>query len=260
MRTSDIVNFIAESFPSPTWANGFWFPGRKRTMPGNGYLISRRLRFESIDTGLPSDFWSYDSGAPAATYESLCRCTIEYETGQAQDEINPEDPTTFLEHSITAGGEFLIIPPTNINWGENGEEQNKGHQAPVTKILPTIEHTLNWRYVRNPPWSTIRNQLGTLNDAVLAIFNDAPAETVMFMSVQAEQKYTTGGIKPWSMSYKFSERNVTDDGEQDIGWNHAYNPTKPGFQRLKRKKTADNSLADLYDQSDFSELFKGENV
>lgn len=259
MRTSDIVEMIAESFPPPTWTNGYWFPGRKRHMPGNGYLLSRRLRFESIDTGLPSDFWQYDSGAPSGTYESLCRCTIEYATGQDQDEVDPADPTTFLEHTVTAGGEFLIIPPSNTNWGENGETENKSHQVPITKILPTLEHTLRWSYVRNPPWTTIRNQLGTLNNATLGIFNDAPAETVMFMSIQAEQRYTTTGVKPWSIDYKFSERNITDNDTDGIGWNYAYNPAEAKFVRLKRK-LSDGTLVDLYDSSPFQDLFKGENV
>jgi hypothetical protein len=206
--------------------------------------------------------WQNDTGAASGSYGELLQVTIQYETGNAEQDYNPADPETFLRHSVTAGGEFLVLPPKNTTFvaedsdgNETGQAANKDFQVPSVKMLPTMEHTLDWSYVVSPPWSTIRDQLGTVNDSAITLFNSAPAETVMFMSLQGEQQFTTGGVRPWSLSYKFSEKNITE-GSRNYGWNHVYNPSKPGFERLKRRDPNTGTLSPLYEESDFLKLFQ----
>jgi hypothetical protein len=146
-----------------------------------------------------------------------------------------------------------MIPPKNT---KVGGEDNKDFGAPITKIIPTLEHSLDWEYVIDPPWTDIRLQLGTVNDAAIPLFNNAPIETVLFMSLSGEQNWTTAGAKPWSLSYKFSERNIfQEEGDNPATWNHVYNPSTNKFERIKRKDPAGEEV-DMYAKSDFKDLFK----
>lgn len=258
IRVQDIDDFCLESFPLPTFVGLLFFPGWPRKLPGNPYLLTKQVDIEGLTDELPTDMWRVDTGAPAGTYQDIVKATITYEAKPSEDNFNPQDPVTWLKHSVTTGGEFLCLSPKNTKWESSGDM--KDFHTPITKILPTIEHSLDWSYVLYPPWTTIRNYLGTVNDAVIPLFNNAPEETVLFTSLTGDQSYTLQGAMPWNLSYKFSERHITEGSDDQIGWNHVYNPSTGKFEKLLRQNP-DDSEDDgrpLYESNNFLNLFQAE--
>ena len=263
MRVVDVAAFIVESFPPPTMIGNIYVPGWPRACPGNRWLTTSAVSFAGLHSDLPTDIWQIDPGAPAGTYLDMLQVEVSYETAKPQEEYDPKDPETFLKHSVSAGGEFLVLPPKHMVGEDSGAI--KDFQIPLTKVVPTIEHSLDWSYVLYPPWTAIRDQLGTVNDYAIPLFNNAPPETVLFMSLTGEQQITTAGAKPWSLSYKFSQKQVMQtftvagkDVEVSCGWNHLYNPSVAGFERVLRKHPVSGKLYAMYEKSDFLDLFTTE--
>jgi hypothetical protein len=253
IRATDIAAFIAESFPPPTLVGATIIPGFPRQCPGNIWLRTENLSIESVIDALPTDMWNADPSAPAGTYVDMVNVKIDYATAKPPEEHDPGDPETYLKHSVSAGGEFLMLPPKNLEGDTTGPI--KDFHLPMMKVIPTIEHSLDWSYVLNPPWQSIRSQLGTVNSGTFAYFNNAPPESVLFMSLTGEQQVLTDGARPWSLSYKFSEKYFVDNGTI-CTWNHLYNPAKGGFERIRRKDPVSGSLSDMYSQSNFISLFQ----
>jgi hypothetical protein len=233
IRSQDVGPFSYESMPPPYVIGFFIVQPPNRAMPGsNGWAVTRSVSYAPHGPGLPGDPIGMDPSAPAGTYTDLYEVTIQYSTGKAAEDRDPNDPQTFLEHSMQVGGEFYqlksasqyydkdvgagIFEVTNIE----SESVPGAHKAVIT-----IEHNLRWPFVLVPDWVTIMQSLGTTNIAVKPLFKNAPIETVLFSGVSGTQKYVWNGTsaytQPWNLDFKFSQRCLRIDGV-DITWNHSF--------------------------------------
>jgi len=132
-------------------------------------------------------------------------------------------------------------------------------EALPTIRVPIVEHHVTWHRVVNPPWSAIRDCIGTVNAAA---FMGAGTETVLFDGAKAEKQFVRIDQLEtpqfgWKITYVFREKAVKYNGASGpmvAGWNHAYRSLPvddPNWDRL-----IDRNSQGLYRKSDFSPLFQ----
>ncbi len=170
IRAIDIQAFVEESFPPPQFVDFFIIHPQKRTAPDTA-LITKTVKWRPLKM-LPMDIFNADDGAPDGTYSDLAVVSIDYGTSDDTPSIDedPNDPETFLTHSISVGGEFLpfdglptfwtTVFPTIVGFLESNTDIGN---IPATRAVPTIEHNLRWKEVLDPPWSAIRAAMGKVN-------------------------------------------------------------------------------------------------
>jgi hypothetical protein len=116
MRSEDALKFNAESFPPPIVRDGFGFFPTRRRMPGTGF-ITKSIEFRPHKDDLPWDPAGIynDSDKEGSGFDPYCIASIEYGTeiegGDPDVDRDPTDPVTFLEKTMTAGGQWLSLPP-----------------------------------------------------------------------------------------------------------------------------------------------------
>lgn len=268
IQASNLEAFINESIPPPQVFGGFVVKGQRRALPGSTVFFTKRVDFAPHTGQLPADPLGADSGAPAKTYDGDLTLDIEYELGLADDdEVDPNDPETFLEHSVNVAGEFLNVPTKNLDAKDSdvngsGSGEQKAVQSPadvVSKVIANLEHTLSWKFALKPNWTTIIKALGTVNAAALPILLNAPAETVLFAGVSGRQEYVWTGakapnavkIKPWSLDFKFLHKQIEDDGNL-YSWQHCWIANEHKWRKILRQP----GDRPLYETSDHLALFK----
>jgi hypothetical protein len=273
MQSGDAAAFYRESFPPPELTGGYVDLPPRRRMPGSNFLITKRLNFEPFPKERTTRFFA---GAPVGTpdpHSNLCLVTIDYET-MLESDANPRQanrPETFLERSMSAGGEFLMINPKKIDIADvpvgqsaaqsSNKEANEDFLMPVPKSVVTAEWSCKWTYAISPDWAEIFAQLGTVNQTEFDFLEGASRETVMFAGVSGSQRYFWGGGDDpssttddweslWELEFKFSQRQINGATGLVAGWNHVWSPKKQKF--IKPLLNGE----ELYSQSNFLDLFK----
>ena len=275
IKSPNALAFWLESFPPPQviGTSGFITLPKRRTMPNAPWLVTKEISYEPHTGDLPWDPMANDPGAPSKTYDEHCLVTITYETlQQADTPVNPNKPETFLERSLSGGGEYMSIPSsgTQVSTAPVGtlpsvgdSEDNKDKDMPMFKIIPTIEWNLKWPYVINPWWTLIFNALGTVNADSMVALGSPTLETVLFMGVTGRQKFlwngqTTGGqftLTPWELNFKFKQRHFREGGVT-LGWNHVWSKSKEiGGVKGAWVKPTRKGGSPLYELSNHSLLF-----
>lgn len=186
------------------------------------------------------------------------RVRITYETMQA---TQGDDPQLLLSHRWSIGGEYLTVESKGLEWSDGGLVDD---DVKAGILIPTIEHQITWARVPSPPFSVIRDRLGSVNNASLT-FNTGIIfpETLLFLGAELRRDILTNGALAWEVGYHFSERRVPlatdlepgDNGNKvggvasgdDMvvgGWNHVFRSEdedsarlegKVGFYRLRLK-------------------------
>ena len=194
MKASDLLAFVAELSPLPYVDE----EGRvqlflRRSMPGNPALRTTDMSAAPHTGSKPGDPFNLDSGAPADTYDPHYVITLSYSNiNDGKPDKDPKDPKTFLERSITSGGEFLSIGPQNTETGEaplgsgqetsqqqtDGSTSNYPKGTPtnlqatadaglaVVKFIPTSTLSFKWPTVPRPPWTQMFQLMGTVNGRI----------------------------------------------------------------------------------------------
>lgn len=278
IRSSDVNAFYVESIPAPlVFLGSVTWPNRRR-MPGAAILITKSVDFEPFNSTLPFDPFDgddedADDEAPDGTYDPFCAVSISYETVQnesGQDEQDPNDPETFLEHSVTIGGEFLSIPNNKIELHQGGTAGTaivpgqgtpiKDRVAPIVKTIPLIEHQLKWKNCLRPFWSRIISYLGHINDRKYTFSGGgtsyelaARKHCMLFMGVSGQQSYLWNGasigVQPWSLDFRFMHKEVTESGKV-YGWRHIYVPEDGKWVQMTRANGEP-----LYQEANLVKLF-----
>jgi len=260
IRGNQLMAFALESFPPPIYVGGLFYYPRSRSMTSLPALITKRISWKSAVDGKPIDPFGNDPSAPNNTYEGDVEVTIEYGTSPGNDTPpDPDDPSTFLQITANASGEFLVLPAAfaNMTWADFPG-------IPITR--PDIPHTITQSLVEwNAHWSQIpydyltdilvaklRDKLGKVNSGVMPLFYDAPANTIMFTGYTISQQYTWRegytGKSPVEMDFKFFEKNF-ESGGVSVTHQHIYRPGG-GWDRLLLNGDP------LYDSTDLDNLFK----
>lgn len=268
---SDVEAFIAESVPTPTVVNNLVLINPRRRLPGSSVFVTHSLDLEPHIPDKPGDPLGSDPNAESGTYETDYLVTIHYAVGLEEDENerNPSDPESFLEHSINVGGEFLNISPKNLcvkdidvaGGGPGTETEVKDPLLPISKIICLVEHNLRWKYALRPDWATIVKTLGKVNSGVFQFGGFAsPAETVLFVGVSGSRKYNWTGVRtlpirvdPWDISFKFLEKRVEEE-DRIYSWQHVWVPAEGKWLKVIRDCGVGNKS--MYETASFGNLFR----
>tara|TARA_R110002096_G_scaffold66682_6_gene162287 strand:+ start:8549 stop:9538 length:990 start_codon:yes stop_codon:yes gene_type:complete len=239
---------LAELFPSST-TGGL---GANPYDPLFGIYRCQSVEFKPIGAdpkvnyGTPA-VSSHDSDFTMPVYE-YAWLTITYSSQQVEfpnasgDTPDTPDGSTQvvgLQHQLTSGGEIITLDDSSLVWSDT--KSVKGTNVSATKVVATIEHNVTWNRVLSPPWASMRELIGKVNDANLGPFQTGTmyVETLLYLGFTATPDITADGVRVWNIGYRFSERRVdelTKDAEggtvtadgvagyesQFGGWNHFY--------------------------------------
>jgi hypothetical protein len=241
IKSGDVNQCARELVPPAVITGGVYFQPQGVNLPLSVF-VSDSVDFEPQSSdGLPGDPFLSDPNTDTqtnGTYDPYYYAMVNYVFNeQSAGDYDPSDPVTFLTHSIQSGGGIRSVPSHGVKL--NGAAIRD--KLPIAKIEPTLEHTLKWDNVVSPNWSFILNMLGKVNNAPLRMNKTltAAAGTVLFTGVSGSQKYLWDGFStvtdPWEMSFKFSQRYITDSNVQNgpAGWNHIYNTKSGQYQTIE---------------------------
>ncbi|MBN1910117.1 MAG: hypothetical protein JW818_10285 [Pirellulales bacterium] len=220
--------------------------------PGKAHVFAVKLRYEPADPDQPDVKELTEIDQELNSYaDSWAKAIVEYRTVNPRDrEDGPEnEPGTYLTYRMRYLGAFQPVGPGGWMWSDTYGAVPSTQE--LAKWIPMTEHLLTWHQVVNPPWQTISELQGTLNDAE---FLGCAAGTLLFEGADANKLYRAGldeGPSPfcWEIAYLFRERAIKSGGSV-FGWNHAYRENPAGWV------TVTNGSANLHDSADFSPLFE----
>ncbi len=261
MAWASIDAFLLESFPVPVRAGFAYEFTLERTFPGTSWLFTRSVRIEGFDPGMPS------AGTQFNTYATGARVTIEYGTRPRE-----EQDGTLRTHRLSIGGIHMIMPSRGFGWwNANGGADPvpasfmpiQSEDVRVAKVLPTIEHTLSFEYVPDPPFTTITDRVGKTNQDT-DLFS-ATRGTLLFLGADMHRRVTPQGEQAWKIEYRFSQKVIKGpilhleappvNSGDGIGWNYEYNPKEAQWDVL-----VDKNDKYMYQEATFAELFQAEGA
>lgn len=252
-----INDFIDEALPKIKVFGGFLERRKRRTQPEYDFLITDSLAIKPWYAQMPGGVLEVPASNFAEITTSFKRDT--------QDDADDEDPESFLIHRKSIGAEFLVLPPPKLQWqarcrteeevAAGGDahdplvqEVNKNPNLDITQVIPTIEHEMTWPEVIDPPEDAIQALVGTINTG--NFFGALPG-TLMFLGADTEREFTVEGQEPFSLVYRFSERNVKFAGQGFIvGWNHVFKPDSGQWEIPLFNGD------EIYQRKDFAPLFQ----
>ena len=122
VHTNDFLGFVTEFFPPSIQVGNLSIP-LSYPLPGLPGVIAKRVSFKSQDDNKPIDPFGFDSDAGNNTYHPLIELNIEFGPRE-NSEPDETDPTTFLEISGNATGEFIHAPTSASEWQpKTGDEE-----------------------------------------------------------------------------------------------------------------------------------------
>ena len=182
--------------------------------------------------------------------------TITYEfPGYGQSSDQGDDPIPYLHHSWSSALEYIEIDKGSWVW-DTGEPVGK--KVPQGIIATRTTHRIEWPLILNPPWSILRATQGKVNNASFKFKSGTvPAEALLFLNADIEQRVLGDGTVAYKMIYYFEEAVGRYDAVtgQPAGWNHFWrDDKKSGWYRVWRTDN-DGNLHRVYETADFDALF-----
>jgi len=163
LKSSDASAFAAESLPPPIISNGIGYLPPRRAMPNSGYFITRNISFKPHSDELVWDPMAfYVDSASNESFDPYCLVDIEYETSQENEENQRDvnDPVTFLERSMTAGMQWLSLPPQKVML-LGGDVQNRRPKNVSNVVREGDKRVTHVAGVKINPIETIDNLGGS---------------------------------------------------------------------------------------------------
>ncbi len=181
--------------------------------------------------------------------------TVEWDAGNGGPDNSPRqgddpkaDDETLISHKVEIGGEFMMIPAAGLRWfyGYNREADQYGTGEGFSKhvlddvgagvLIPLMEHEITWHKVRFPPWQSIKDTMGCVNDRR---FSACPIGTLLFAGCEANIDFSAMDTKYWTLTYKMSYKNLLklpgNNPSEFRGWNHFFRPESGKFEFLTRR-------------------------
>lgn len=208
---ADIDDLIEELFP-PTILSGttvtIQLPAE---FPGRFWMNVDNVQIAPFD---PSQSFTLDADGIMQHVDAVAE--IDYKTNRF--DLDP-DTDTFLTHRWSVSGEHLTIPGYGLEWNTDG--QTAASDNGIVQFIPIIHHEFTWNEVPDPPFATIRDNIGRVNATT---FFEAAAETLLFTGAEASREIDNFGNFIWTLTYIFAERVVggVANPAATIGWNHHF--------------------------------------
>ena len=252
----NLLALVTEMFPGAIILGGSFYYPQPPGVAGLSTLIPKKLDYEGLTEGGPTDPFGADSGAPAGTYEPYLRVTVTFgPRPENSAQQNPGNPETFLEVSLNAGGRFLSSPLPGgkasgtagtsewVTAGDDAADDTKVNEANIgfTVTETIVEWSVKWPRIPYAFWDStligrLRDMLGKVNSSSIGVLRNAPANTILFLSFSATQNFTWRdgfvGTPPLTLSMNFVEKNFKSSKGIAVTHQHMY---RPGFGWRKIK-------------------------
>jgi len=221
--------------------------------PGKETVFAYSLRYEPFDPESVDrqEFASLAEGLNSYS-GSYAKAVVDYHTVTPRDrDDGPENELgTHLTYRMLFSAEDETVPPGGWSW-QDAPAVPLADDYPLKKRVPRTEHHITWHQVIDPPWTTIHQLQGAVNQTE---FLSCPAGTLLFEGAEANKLFRAGyeeGASAfcWAIRYVFRERSLKYAGEV-YGWNDFYRPEPAGWARVT------NGSASMYDEADFLPLFQ----
>ncbi len=203
------------------------------------------------------------------SYKSLAVVTVQYDSVDPVKWPDPEilppgefNPGVWLSYRATGGVEAMVVEGRGLKWKATspGDDATPIAEADIHLVqqIPITNHLLTFHRVHSPPFTAMRNFLGSVNSARDNPIKGIETETLLFAgwSLDREFIFPVDFDDPkagWRLSYTFSEKRVTIAPNRIGGWNHLYRTTpkdEAGWARVQGR------LSDPYPGvSDWDALF-----
>lgn len=220
--------------------------------PSKPSVFATKLQYEPFDPDNPDQKVISELTEGLNSYSnSFAKATVTYQTVNVQDrEDGPVNEIgTHLTYKMNFSMDCEPIAPSGWVWSDNSVAPSSANFE-LLKRMPVTEHELTWHQVINPPWGTIQEMQGKVNQYE---FLGCPAETVLFEGAEANKLFRAGFAEGesafcWKIRFLFRERSIKQCGSS-YGWNHFFRANPFGWQKLV------NSGSYVYDSADFLSLF-----
>ena len=216
-------------------------------------LIADSIDVEPFEPSAPvgSSITSLTVGG--ATYASGALVTVQYKqslNGTPTPDV-PELPDfTYLSTETDVGAEYFTVPSRTWKWSVLAKQLPP--DITVAIIEPVTTYNVTWHYVVSPPWSTMSDLAGHVNNAPL--FGKA-ADTILFCGCKTSTQWATNTVRPlWNLTYVFKERAHKLTTGAIVGWNYFYNENLNGVEHWQLV-VATNGGQQPYKASDLGALF-----
>jgi len=237
---------------------------------GNAPVVAKSVRWRPLDESKPVDPFEGIAGKEGS-FGQYVLAEVEYgllenEGNKSNQSNDPSDTRTLVEIRGRAAGDFLAVPVSRGGeWTEieitGGEPKEIAEPISFNIPCPIIEWSVKWPDL---PYEfainlicRCRSSLGKVNSGSFGLLFNAPADTVLFLSLDYDEsksvKMGEGGritteIKA-SVEMHFSEKGFYQGGKL-ITHQHVYRKgygwRKPKFQGGRY----------LYDRTDLDSLFR----
>jgi len=237
-----IFQFILEFFPVAAGGD----PEAAATFPNTPFLVVTNLKIVPV-AGDEDNFAAVLSLNPKNGFDvQITYSTLAYDQeGQGSNADLPQspldrgNPDAWFSWHISIGGQYITHDGLALVWPDGtavGPNVNGG------LIEPTLEHKLTFQHVPIPPWAAIRRCRGKTNAEWIL---GSPPGCLLFLGCEADREQQNTGIRSWTVSLSFSEKNnggttdpysgVTVDPYNPgipYGWNFQLRPPYAGNTRV----------------------------
>jgi hypothetical protein len=177
--------------------------------------------------------------------------------GQNLDLTQPynTDPVPWLEHEWDDGVQKFTLPRQSLKW--NSDNKPVLQQVTGAINIPTIEHSITWPKLQNPPFAAIRLCAGLINNSSMTFATGTIATgQALFLGAKCRSTLMSDGTLVRTLTYKFSERPLQSSNGTNLDWNYFYRDdggagAVQGWDRLVNV----NSGAFTYQSANFASLF-----
>lgn len=211
---------------------------------------------EAPKTTTSSSLYGY-STTPDYDYAEF---EIQYEyPGWGTDSDQGDDPIPYLRHSWSTGLEHIAVPSARYYWEDSsGKVRVKQQSVSQGIVAMHTTHRIEWPLLLNPPFDIIRDTIGHVNNTTFNFkTGTAPAEALLFMGADIDQRILGDGTIAFKMVYIFEEAlGRTDEVTgADAGWNHFWRDDQDasGWYRVWRR--TNSGYQRVYPTADFNPLF-----
>lgn len=195
-----LLDFGAELFPPPKQMGTIFIPQYK--FYGNSQLCNLKMSVKSFNSEFPVDPFTDDPDAPPETYYPVLACTIDIGPP-------PTDPTTFLEVSSDANGEYIHAPASNTQIANNDDkgkivgatkQKSRMPHIPSTVLCPQTMWSVVWKMIPLSNFKSVilprlKTLLGKVNSKEFNTLYTSDPETLLFTGYSYSYSYT------WQRNY-----------------------------------------------------------
>ena len=223
-----------------------YYPGRTSVFPteisirpaDEGAITRRTLTQLHTDLNSYAGSWAYVT----VKYQTLSSDT------DTEDTPEPESGTqiTFRLDHEPREEEF-----SSSGWVWSDTSAALPADLVLIKRSSDALYQLVWHKVLSPPWETIMNTQGKINQSP---FLGCPAGTLLFEGALSNKLYRSTfeegeSTFTWAITYTFRQKAIHHDGDT-YGWNYQFRASDGSYA------IPTNATLPLYDSADFTLLFQ----